>query len=76
MIILNALFTVVSIVLLPIAWIVGCLDKFLSSDKKKSKSSAFLDKYTFYAFGMVILVLDVISDLYWFWKNNFRTDLK
>ena len=62
MLILKALFIVVSIVLLPIAWIIGCSDKFLSSGQQKSRSNVFFDKYAFYPFGMFILMLDVIAD--------------
>jgi len=32
--------------------------------------------YLFVLFGPLILILDLISDFNYFWKNNFRTDLK
>jgi hypothetical protein len=27
-------------------------------------------------FGPIILLLDLVADTYYFWKNNFRTDLQ
>jgi len=32
--------------------------------------------YAFVPFGPVILMADLIADFIYFWKNNFRTDLK
>lgn len=35
-----------------------------------------MNNYLFIPFGPVILFFDVLADLYFFWINNFRTDLK
>ena len=35
-----------------------------------------MNVYLFIPFGPVILLFDFFADLYYFWKNNFRTDLK
>ena len=35
-----------------------------------------MNNYIFIPFGPIILLFDVLADLYYFWINNFRTDLK
>ena len=75
MTIMFIVFVAQSILLLPFAWVVGCIDKY------KAKNSAYdeMDKignFLFYPFGLVYLSFDLIADLYYFWVNNFRDGLK
>ena len=73
--ILFVIFTAISFALIPFAWIIGIFDKL----NVTNTNYTIMDKianYMFIPFGPLILVLDVFSDLIYFWKNNFRTDLK
>ena len=72
MLVFFAFFIVVSIVLIPIAWIMGIIDKIKHPSKDKLDN---LVNMMFFLIGPVILVFDVIADLYYFWMNNFRQDL-
>jgi len=75
MMILFLIFVVVSVVLIPFAWIVGIIDK-LSAKNANTDKMDEICKYLFIPFGPIILFLDLLADLSYFWKNNFRTDLK
>jgi len=35
-----------------------------------------MGNYGFFAFGLFYLVLDLFSDVYYFWLNNFKKGLK
>ena len=75
MVIFFVIFLVVSVALIPFAWIISVVDKLSTSNSNYTP----LDKvfnYLFILFGPLILTLDVLSDLNYFWKNNFRTELK
>jgi len=75
MMIFFCVFIFVSFALIPVAWIVGINDKM----NVTTTNYSHLDKmcnYLFIPFGPIILLFDVVSDLYYFWTNSFRTDLK
>jgi len=72
MLVFFGCFIVVSIVLIPIAWIMGIIDKLKHPSKDKVDN---IVNMLFFLIGPVILFFDVIADLYYFWLNNFRLDL-
>mmetsp|Transcript_12344 Transcript_12344/g.19178 ORF Transcript_12344/g.19178 Transcript_12344/m.19178 type:complete len:84 (-) Transcript_12344:1093-1344(-) len=63
------LFFIVSVVLIPVAWVVGV------QDKMRSQSLETKEKLKFMILGLFILLADFGADLYYFWLNNFRSDL-
>lgn len=69
------IFIVVSFALIPIAWIIGVFDKLNVSNTNYSPGDKIFN-LLFIPFGPLILFFDVLADLNYFWKNNFRTDLK
>jgi len=69
------IFIVVSFALIPIAWIVGIFDKLKASSSNYNKVDKMCN-YLFIPFGPIILVFNVLCDLNYFWKNNFRDELK
>lgn len=69
------IYIISSLVLIPFAWIVGIVDK-LSAKNTQYTELDKLCNYLFIPFGLVILMLDMLQDLNYFWKNNFRTELK
>lgn len=75
MLIFKVAFIVVSQLLIPLAWIIGIFDKLgtLSSNHGKEK---LMNNFAFIFFGPIILELDFLADLVYFWKNNFRIELK
>lgn len=76
MFICFGLFVVVSVALIPIAWLIGIYDK---STKSNTQNMSPVDKiinYLFIPFGPIILLADLVADFLYFWKNNFRTELK
>ena len=76
MLVLKLLFAVVSIALIPFAWIMGIVDKLMSIGWITNSNEKLMNNYLFIPFGPVILALDVVADLYYFWINNFRQELK
>lgn len=72
MIIMFIAFVVVSIIMIPLAWIVGIGDKISTLSSLKSGDQKLMNVYIFIPFGPVILIFDVIADLYYFWVNNYR----
>jgi hypothetical protein len=72
MLVFFAIFIVVSIVLIPVAWVMGCIDKSKHPSRDKMDNIVNL---MFFIIGPVILFFDVIADLYYFWMNNFRQNL-
>jgi hypothetical protein len=75
MMIFFGVFVVVSLVCVPVAWFVGIYDKLQATNKSTDKLDQICN-ILFIPFGPAILLLDVIADFNYFWKNNFRTDLK
>lgn len=76
MIVLKAFFCAISVLLIPIAWLIGCVDKIKSLHNQPNFHTALMNNYLWFPFGMLILSADVVADGYWFWKNMFRLDLK
>jgi len=68
------LFILVSILLIPIAWLVGIADK-LSHSSEENNSKRSLNILIFIFLGIPILILDLGADMYYFWMNNFRGNL-
>lgn len=76
MLICFGIFMCVSIALIPFAWIVGIYDKSVKSNTQNMTTMDKLINYLFIPFGPLILFADLMADFFYFWKNNFRTDLK
>jgi len=72
MFIMFMAFIVVSIVLIPLAWIIGTIDKIGTLSSLKSGDQKMMNFFIFIPFGPIILLMDVVADLYYFWENNFR----
>lgn len=68
-------FIVVSFALIPFAWIIGIYDKKTSKNTSLDKMDTIMN-LIFIPLGPIILVLDVMSDIIYFWRNNFRNNLK
>lgn len=74
-------FVIVSIILIPIAYVKSIIFKIrtIYSIKETSKRVIVIESlsFTFYLiFGILILMTTFLSDCYYFWVNNFRTNLK
>jgi hypothetical protein len=66
-------FAVFSIVLIPVACFFAIMDKISTINQYESFQEQLFFNLLFYPFGLIILVLDTIADLYFFWVNNFRS---
>ena len=75
MLIFFILFVAVSVVCIPFAWFVGIVDKFTAKNQSKDMRDVICN-YLFVPFGPIILALDLMADCNYFWKNNFRSELK
>ena len=75
MLIFFVLFIVVSVVLIPFAWLIAIYDKRQSKNVSLSKMDKIAN-LIFIPLGVPMLFLDVMSDLIYFWRNNFRDNLK
>ena len=73
--IIFAAFLVVSLVLIPFAWVRGIYDKIQQKNTNYNRTDQVFN-LLFIPFGPFILLLDLIADVIYFWKNSFRTDLK
>ena len=71
MMIFFILYIIISFLLIPFAWIAGCVDKMFSKNTNYSTMDKVFN-YMFIPFGTIVLMLDMIADLYYFWKNSFR----
>ena len=69
-------FLLISVVLIPAAWIIGIIDKVNNLQNMTSGTEKCMNLGIFVPFGIVILMFDTLVDLTYFWKNNFRDDLK
>lgn len=65
-----------SIFLIPFAWVIGSMDKLASLRNLKTMKEKILNVYIFIPFGIPIMCIDLIADLYYFWSFNFRSNLK
>jgi hypothetical protein len=75
MMVFYSLFIAVSFALIPFAWIIGILDKVKAQTPQTPMNEKILNLGLYIPFGVPILVFDTFADLYYFWKNNFRTNL-
>ena len=76
MLILFVAFIIVSIILIPIAWIVGIFDKIATLGSFRNRGDRILNVLLFIPLGPIILLFDFVADLYYFWMKNFRSNLK
>lgn len=76
MIIFKCAFFISSQVLIPVAWVIGIFDKLRTLKMTIGSRERLMNNFAFIFLGPIILELDVIMDCIYFWKNNFRTDLK
>lgn len=74
--VLKLCFVIVSVLLIPFAWLVGCGDKIKSLKTQPNMHAAIMNNYMWFPFGMLILTADCFADMVYFWKNMFREDLK
>ena len=70
------IFVVVSLALIPLAWIIGIVDKARMIGPDLNKVSMVINLGFFIPLGLPILMLDTVADLIYFWRNSFRTDLE
>ena len=76
MLVFYSLFIIVSICLIPFAWVFGIIDKVKSQTSSTPLKEKILNFGLFIPLGIPILFLDTLCDFYYFWKNNFRRDLQ
>lgn len=69
------MFIVVSLGLIPFAYIIGVLDKIKNLNKVENAKERLFNNLMFIPFGIPILIFDFLADMRYFWMNNFRTDL-
>ena len=69
-------FVIVSLVLIPFAWVVGLKDKLNQLNSIQGKNDKMMNVFIFIPFGIPILCLDLLADCYFFWVNNFKQDLR
>ena len=72
MMICFGLFIGVSVALIPFAWIIGIIDKTNKSNTQNMSPMDRILNYAFIPFGPFLLMLDMMADILYFWKNNFR----
>lgn len=72
------IFVVSSVVLIPVAYVVCIFDKLKTIDQQPNLMEKIKNNFSFLPFGLIILSFDVLADMFYFWKNNFRPmeDLK
>ena len=76
--VVYALFLAGSVGMVPFAFLKGVgqkLSKFLGARGMVNTLKAGVQMLLFLAYGLPVLCLGLLSDLYYFWANNFRTNL-
>ena len=73
--ILKAFFMIVSLTLIPFAYVIGIMDKIRNLTSAKSNYERIVNNLLFIPLGIPILILNFINELRCFWINNFRTNL-
>jgi hypothetical protein len=79
MLIMFSLFVVVSLVLLPTAFLQSVLRKLQQIFKAKTTIQQIMGILYFMSFcilGLPIMLLTFLADCWYFWEDNFRSDLK
>lgn len=77
--VIYALFFVGSIIMMPFAYLKALVNKghkFMKATTMNEKGMAMAQLLLFTVFGIPFLLLGMATDFYYFWKNNFRTNLK
>jgi hypothetical protein len=72
MLIFFMIFVVVSAALIPFAYVIGMVVKLSAYKQSDSIYDKITKNFIFIPLGLPILCLDLVSDLFYFWKNNFR----
>lgn len=77
--VIYALFFVGSIIMMPFAYLKALVNKghkFMKATTMNEKGMAAAQLLLFTVLGIPFLLLGMATDFYYFWKNNFRTNLK
>jgi hypothetical protein len=77
--VIYALFFVGSIIMMPFAYLKALVNKghkFMKATTMNEKGMAIAQLMVFTILGIPFLLLGMATDFYYFWKNNFRTNLK
>jgi len=69
-------FLLISLILIPAAYVLGIIDKVKNLQNMASGTEKCMNLGLFIPLGIIILAFDTLVDLTYFWKNNFREDLK
>lgn len=78
MLIYFTYFIILSIVLLPVAYVIAVFDKLSTINQQASFSHKLNNNLIFIPLGVPILCINLVADIVYFWRNNFRVkdDLK
>lgn len=80
MLLVYVYYIVICGLIAPVAYLLSCGKKLKNLYSQNSKENGYrekmIDNVGFFVGGIVILALNMVSDSYYFWINNFRTDLK
>lgn len=68
--------TAISILLIPLAWIVGIMDKVKTILPTDTTKDIVMNLGLFILVGPLILLLDTFADVYYFWQVMFKTKMK
>ena len=71
MLIIFALFCISAIGLIPFGWVVGIADKIKTMDQCPAFKDKFVNKIVFIPFGFLILAVNLLVDMIYFWRVNF-----
>jgi hypothetical protein len=63
----------ISIILIPIAWIIGIIDKAKSIKPTDTGMDTIRNLGAFIVLGPLILVFDTCADSFYFWQMMFKT---
>jgi hypothetical protein len=72
------IFIIGSVIMIPLAYLKGILVKVnhaLRSIRKVDKIKNWSKFFFYIVFGIPILILNLLTDFYYFWRNNFRSNL-
>ena len=74
-------FIAISVILIPFAYVKSIVFKLralltMKNSTQKNLREAIYGFVFFVLTGILMLLADVFADSYYFWKNNFRSDLK
>ena len=78
-VIIYIIFLIGSVVMTPFAYLKSVgqkIERLTKATTIREQILAGAELLIFVAFGLGILVLDLVADFYYFWANNFRSNLK